>query len=352
VSNHHQLKPLKNSPWVAQDAIQLHRLFSDNPETALNQLGQHPQLQEMLMDLLRQSNRYSETIDKYVMATTTDLTGKILTVSQAFCQLTGYDSSELIGQTHQVLKHPETSLTLYNELWQTIVSGDSWHGELRGLKKSGIDFWVEMHIDPIIDSHGNTLGYIAIRHDITQRKLIEQMSITDELTGCYNRRHFNRLFPEEVRRAKRDKLWLVFMMCDADHFKKYNDTYGHQAGDEILIEITHSLKEIFNRASDHVFRLGGEEFGVLFPVQSPDHVTVLAERTIKALENRNLNHSGNPPLNIVTLSLGLITIDPNLDYVTEEIYKYADEALYRAKGKGRNTFELVDMNNAPEVEFF
>jgi diguanylate cyclase (GGDEF)-like protein len=137
-----------------------------------------------------------------------------------------------------------------------------------------------------------------------------------------------------------------------DQFKKYNDTYGHQAGDEVLISVVQVLKQVFNRASDHVFRLGGEEFGVLFPVQQPEHVALLAEKTQQTLAERNIEHSGNLPHNQVTLSMGIMAIDPTLDYVTEEIYKYADEALYRAKDKGRNTFELVDMHNAPDVEFF
>ncbi|MBD3767954.1 MAG: diguanylate cyclase [Gammaproteobacteria bacterium] len=345
-------KHLKHSPWIAQDAIQLHRLFADNPQTAIAQLAQHPQLQEMLMELLRQSSRYAKTINRYVIATTTDLNGKISTVSQAFCELTGYTADELIGQTHSLLKHSETPPSVYQNLWETITSGESWHGELRGLRKSGESFWVEMHIDPIIDTEGNNLGYIAIRHDITQRKLIEQMSITDELTGSYNRRHFNRLFPEEIKRAKRENHWLVFLMCDADQFKKYNDTYGHQAGDEVLISVAQVLKQVFHRASDHIFRLGGEEFGVLFTVQQPEHVTILVEKIFQILAEKNIEHSGNPPHNKVTLSMGIMAIDPALDYVTEEIYKYADEALYRAKNKGRNNYVLVDMNSTPEVEFF
>lgn len=350
--NEFNAKPLKQSPWIAQDAIQLHRLFADNPQTAFAQLSQHPQLQEMLMELLRQSNRYAETIDRYVMATTTDLTGKILTVSKAFCELTGYGADELIGKTHQLLKHPSTPSSVYESMWRTISAGDSWHGELPGLTKSKTDFWIEIHIDPIMDTQGNIVGYIAIRHDITQRKRIEKMSITDELTGCYNRRHFNRLFPEEVRRNKRDGNWLVFMMCDADHFKKYNDTYGHQAGDEVLVAIVEVLHQVFHRASDHVFRLGGEEFGVLFPVQSPSHLPLLANKVLHTMQDRHIEHSGNAPYHFVTLSLGIMLMDPSLDYITEEIYKYADEALYRAKEKGRNRFEIVDVHSAPDVEFF
>jgi diguanylate cyclase (GGDEF)-like protein/PAS domain S-box-containing protein len=341
-----------HSPWIAQDAIQLHRLFSDNPQTALTLLGQHPQLQEMLTELLRQSNRYAETIDRYVMATTTDMKGKILTASKAFCDVSGYSAEELIGSNHNIIRHPHTPKVFYKTLWKTLLSGESWHGDICSKSKDGHTFWMETHIDPIVDKQGSIIGYIAIRHDITERKRVEKMSITDELTGCYNRRHFNRLFPEELRRAKRDQHWLAFMMCDADNFKKYNDTYGHHAGDDALKVIGEVLNETFSRASDHVFRLGGEEFAVIFPIQEAEHAQLLADKTLQAMYARNIEHTGNIPHGRLTLSLGMMVLDPSIEYVSDEIYKYADGALYRAKRKGRNRFELVDVRNPENIEFF
>lgn len=345
-------KPLSQCPWITQDKAQLHRLFADNPQAALTQLDQLPQLKEMLLDLLSQSNRYAETIDRYVIAITVNLDGSIQTASKAFCELTGYSNEEVIGQSYFMFKHPQQGFSTYKNMWRALREGQSWHGELLGLTKSHKKFWVEVNIDPIIDTQGDTIGFIAILHNITQRKRIERMSITDDLTGAYNRRHFNRLFPAEIRRNKRNGSWLVFMMCDADHFKKYNDTYGHQAGDEVLVAIVEILHQVFHRASDHVFRLGGEEFGVLFPVQSPSHLPLLANKVLHTMQDRHIEHSGNPPYHFVTLSLGIMLMDPSLDYITEEIYKYADEALYRAKEKGRNRFEIVDVHSAPDVEFF
>jgi len=309
-------------------------------------------LQEMLMDLLRQSNRYAETIDRYVMATTTDIHGNILTASKAFCDISGYQQEELIGRNHNIVRHPDTPQALYKNLWKTLLNGESWHGEMCSRSKTGTTFWMETHIDAIIDKTGQTIGYIAIRHDITERKRIEKMSITDELTGCYNRRYFNQRFPEELRRAKRDNHTLAFMMCDADNFKKYNDTYGHQAGDNALKAIGAVLNETFGRAADHVFRLGGEEFAVIFPVQAAEHGKLLAEKTLQAMKTHNIEHTGNIPYGYLTLSLGIMVLEPGIEYVSDEIYKYADEALYRAKRKGRNCFELVDARNTDNIELF
>lgn len=343
---------LNHSPWIAQDKIQLHRLFADNPQAALAQLDQLPQLKEMLMDLLRQSNRYADTIDRYVIAITVDLNGNIQTASKAFCDLTGYTSEDIVGQSYLILRHPQQRASIYQNMWRTLIKGNSWHGELLGLSKDGKDFWLEVNIDPIVDTHGDTIGYIAILQDITQRKRIEQMSITDDLTGAYNRRYFNQLFPQEIRRSKREGNWLAFMMCDADHFKKYNDTYGHHAGDEVLTHVVEVLHQVFHRGSDFVFRLGGEEFGVLFTLNTPKHIDILADKVLTTMHNKRIEHSGNPPYHYVTLSLGIMLLDPSLDYITEEIYKYADEALYRAKEKGRNRYEIVDVNSAPDAEFF
>jgi diguanylate cyclase (GGDEF)-like protein len=95
-------------------------------------------------------------------------------------------------------------------------------------------------------------------------KIVEQLSITDELTGIYNRRHFNKLFQEELKNAFSEKQPLSFFMFDIDHFKQYNDYYGHQKGDDVLKTIGIIMKAQKERDTDLFFRLGGEEFGVLF----------------------------------------------------------------------------------------
>lgn len=347
-----RMSQLKYSPWIAQDAMQLHRLFSDNPQAAIAQLQQQPQLKEMLLDLLSQSNRYAQTIDKYVLATTMDTRGRLLSASQAYCDLTGYSADELLGNSYALIIHPDNNPMLLDDMWQMLNTHQSWHGELKGLSKTNQVFWVQVNIDAILNTHNELIGFIAIYHDITQRKQIELMSITDELTGCYNRRHFNTLFTMEIARNKRDQHWMVFMMIDADNFKKYNDTYGHQAGDQVLLTIGNTLKTVFKRATDYVFRLGGEEFGVLFTVQNPDDAALIANTVLQSMNDKAIEHSANPPWNIATLSLGLVVIDPNTDYIIEEIYKYADEALYRAKHKGRNRYELVNIDEGSDIELF
>ena len=186
--------------------------------------------------------------------------------------------------------------------------------------------------------------------DKTDHKYIESLTITDELTGANNRRYYNQVLQTEIDRAKRDQQYLCFLMMDADNFKKYNDTYGHQAGDDVLKNIVTATNSVFKRAGDYVFRLGGEEFAVLFRAENPEKAAVVSEHARQAMYDCNVEHSGNPPFNRVTLSMGLMILDPTQEYIIEEIYKYADEALYRAKENGRNRIETHDTDN--EVELF
>lgn len=223
---------------------------------------------ERLEQLLRDTQHYAETVNRYVITSTTDLKGVITHVSQAFCRISGYDESELIGQTHALISHPQPPPQQYERMWQALKAGQNWEGELQNCNKNGNCYWVEIHIEPQFNQANELIGYMSVQQDITDRKHIEILTITDELTELYNRRHFNQVLPNEIARAKRNSQWLAFLMIDADNFKKYNDTYGHQAGDEALVAMARLMKSRFKRSGDFVFRLGGEEFAILFPLSS------------------------------------------------------------------------------------
>jgi len=303
-----------------------------------------------LESLLNDIHRYSEIVNQHVITSSSDLNGTITSVSQAFCQISGYSEEELLGQNHNIIRHPDMPNELYENLWKTIQSGNAWNGEVKNKRKDGSFYWVDIHIDPIRDENNEIIGYIAVRQDITDHKHIESLTITDELTGAYNRRFYNQILQNEIDRAKRDNQYLSFLMMDADNFKKYNDTYGHQAGDEVLKTIVSTTRGVFQRAGDYVFRLGGEEFAVLFRTDSPEKALVVSEQSREAMYNTNIEHSGNAPHQRVTLSMGLMVLEPSSSYIIEEIYKYADEALYKAKQNGRNCIEVH--NTDEDIELF
>lgn len=288
-------------------------------------------------------------VNSQLIMSRTDTTGKILEVSNFFCEISGYSREELIGQNQNIVRHPDMPHSLFKELWQTIQSEATWVGEIKNLTKEGHSYWVKSRISPDYDSFGNHVGYISLRQDITAQKRLEDIAIKDELTGLYNRRHYNDRLHIEINRAKRDQRWLCFLMLDIDNFKKYNDTYGHQAGDHALKKVASALDNSFSRAGDICFRLGGEEFAVLFEVEDPESGKQMAEKVRQAVFDQDIEHSGNLPWLKVTISVGVLLMDPQQNYIEEEVYKYADSALYQAKNNGRNRIQCVE---EAEVELF
>lgn len=299
---------------------------------------------ETLSDTVEQSERklgeYLDIIDENVITSSTDRYGTITSVSKAFCQISGFDREELIGRNHNVVRHPDMPKSLYKELWDTLLQGKVWRGEIKNRKKNDGFYWVDVTIKPEHDQNGNVSGYFAVRHDITDRKKIEQLIITDELTGVYNRRYYNQVLMGEVNRAKRNDAWLGFLMLDADNFKQYNDGYGHLAGDKALQAIASTLKQVFQRNGDYVFRLGGEEFGILYSYDTPEEFLSHAEKARKAVFDMAIEHKENAPHDCVTVSAGFQLIDPAKVYNADAILKGADHALYQAKEKGRNRIEV------------
>lgn len=163
------------------------------------------------------------------------------------------------------------------------------------------------------------------------------LSITDELTGAFNRRHFNQVFADEVARHDRHATPLVFSLLDVDHFKAYNDCYGHQAGDEVLRRIAHTVRQRLRRSGDLLFRLGGEEFGVLLSTEhTVDSGRAFVDELCQAIAALDIRHEGSTH-GRVTASFGLVLLGPqDTGMAPDAIYAAADELLYRAKLDGRN----------------
>ncbi len=176
---------------------------------------------------------------------------------------------------------------------------------------------------------------------------LQALADTDQLTGIANRRHFDRKFKVEWRRAMREQTPISLVLVDVDFFKKYNDTYGHQAGDRCLQQIAMALDSISHRPADLASRYGGEEFAVLLPVTSQENAAMLAERLRKKVESLKIEHSSSK-LGIVTISVGVSCCQPVWDFTgntpDEEqkvtfpamLLTAADNALYVAKEAGRN----------------
>ncbi|WP_379154068.1 diguanylate cyclase [Paenibacillus sp. sgz5001063] len=172
-------------------------------------------------------------------------------------------------------------------------------------------------------------------------QLIEKISITDELTGLYNRRYFNKLLVVEVEEAAAKQQYLTYMMLDIDYFKKYNDTYGHYEGDKVLRRVGSLLQELSVRSNGFAFRLGGEEFGILVSGYTPRQSQDYAENIRRSIADLGIEHALSAEYGIITVSIGVATI--HVDQVREgDLYKLSDDALYQSKANGRNCVTLFE----------
>ena len=169
-------------------------------------------------------------------------------------------------------------------------------------------------------------------------KKLENASYTDALTGLYNRRYFNLVFHREVQRAKREKNYITFMMIDIDFFKQYNDTYGHIEGDNTLKSVTKILKDTLKRPSDFVFRLGGEEFGVLLSGTDETNSAQIAHALNDAVREAKIVHQTSTANDFVTISIGVVCCVADNSLKEDTLLSRADEMLYKAKESGRDRY--------------
>ena len=179
-------------------------------------------------------------------------------------------------------------------------------------------------------------------------KKLENVSYTDSLTNMHNRRYFNMVYERELKRAKRTHSHITFMMLDIDFFKQYNDTYGHIEGDNALKAVANVLKKTLQRPSDFVFRLGGEEFGVLLTQTDESNSAKLARDIGDAIREEKIEHSGSSVNEFLTISAGVVCCVAD-DALDEDILiSRADEMLYEAKETGRDRYIIT--SNVSESE--
>ncbi len=204
---------------------------------------------------------------------------------------------------------------------------------IHALKAGAVDYvlapFVEEELIARSETHIHLHRYIRQLSDANQR--LQELSVTDPLTGLFNRGYLNRMLKAEIKKLSRREEWLSCIMIDIDHFKRINDTYGHITGDFVLTELANTMGEL-SRDSDIVTRYGGEEFVLLLPQTDPDGAFILAEKIRTTVEKKKFN-TGEFTINL-TISCGIHGIRNFLE--GRNLVQYADEALYQAKESGRN----------------
>lgn len=174
---------------------------------------------------------------------------------------------------------------------------------------------------------------------IKVNKKLEELSITDSLTGLFNRRFLNRVFKKELKRAKRESGTLTYILLDIDKFKSFNDTYGHPKGDRAIIQVAEALVHLCRRPTDHAFRLGGEEFVVLTTGMTFEQSWKYCDQIRKKIEDLNIPHCHSEFNMVLTASIGFICRSPGSNDSIDDFFNAADERLYKAKERGKNRIE-------------
>ena len=177
-----------------------------------------------------------------------------------------------------------------------------------------------------------------------KNKLLSNLSITDHLTGLFNRRYFQNIIDKKINLLSRHNYQFYFALIDIDFFKDYNDAYGHHKGDIALQEVSNVLKEILNRQTDYVFRVGGEEFAIIFEVDSKDNAISIMENLRKKVEDLKIIACNSTICNYLTISIGLGYIKKaSPDANSDQIYDEVDKLLYESKDNGRNQITTRDI---------
>jgi diguanylate cyclase (GGDEF)-like protein/PAS domain S-box-containing protein len=271
----------------------------------------------------------------------TDTRGVIEYVNPKFCELTGYAAEEVVGQNPRILRGSIMAPEFYANLWQTILSGRLWHGEFLNKKKNEELFWEHATIAPIWNAHGELTNFIAIKEDITERKMLQEklnhMAHHDELTGLPNRALFFDRIGQVLAHAKRNDAGFALMFVDLDGFKDINDTHGHDIGDLLLQETARRLEGCI-RDSDTVARMGGDEFAVmLLDVAAPGHIHQVADKMLALLAAPFLLKGTECH---VGASIG-ISVFPQDGDAVDTLMNKADMAMYRVKQGTKNNYAFA-----------
>ncbi len=300
---------------------------------------------EAFADQLRKLSLIVEQSPESIVIT--NLNAEIEYVNEAFVRNTGYSRDEAIGKNPRLLQSTKTPRESYAALWSSLTQGQPWSGDLFNRRKDGSEYVERAIIAPIRDASGAITHYMAVKEDITARKIaedrIQHLAFYDQLTDLPNRRLLLDRLQSALADAPRKNLLGAVLYIDLDNFKTINDTLGHPVGDQVLTQVAERLTDCAG-AGDTVARLGGDDFLVML-VDLPPYADVAtrlaterAERILRSLR------SAIPVEGVqcqTSASIG-IALWGNSGNTTETILKQVDMAMYAAKADGRNTYRFFD----------
>jgi len=280
----------------------------------------------------------------------TDPDTRILDVNAAFSAVTGYSREEMLGRTPALLQSGLQDAAFYREMWQRLADSGQWSGEIWNRRKSGEVYPEILHINAVRSPDGRISHFIGMFSDITEQKnsqrRLESLANHDALTGLPNRVLLGDRLHQALANAKRHERLVAVCFLDLDDFKLVNDRFGHEVGDQFLIEIARRLVRAM-RGSDTVARLGGDEFVLLIgDLKNTAELEQVLGRLLEEISQ---------PFQIYDLSLDVsgslgVTLYPFDDADPDTLLRHADQAMYQAKQLGRNRYQLFDREASAQMQ--
>lgn len=283
-----------------------------------------------------------------------ELTGSRMYTSPAVTELLGWNQEDMVGQPYSHLAHPDDVLKLRKLLDQLRQGQEASPLAYRCRKKDGSYLWLESTARLLRNEKTNEpYGFVYVLRDISDRKAaeeqmqeafqtVERLAMLDGLTGLPNRRVLDQTLNREWVSSKRDRTALSLLLIDVDHFKAFNDLYGHLKGDECLRQVADTIQTVLRRPLDVLARYGGEEFVAVLPNTPAEGAEVIAELVRASIENCLIPHA-NSPYAVVTVSIGCATCVPTEASSVTALLDAADAALYAAKSAGRNQVRMASL---------
>jgi len=272
----------------------------------------------------------------------TDTNNNLIEVNPAFTRITGYAREEVIGKNPRLLSSGQQNQAFYEAMWKTLKQNKTWRGEVWNCRKSGEVYVELLSISAICDNKGQIQRYVGVFSDISRLKAHEEeltrVANYDALTGIPNRRLLADRMSQAILQARRSGKILSVCYIDLDGFKLVNDQYGHEAGDQLLLEITCRLQKVL-RAEDTLARLGGDEFVVLFSdLTSMQECLQILDRVLSII-SMPINIGNNQAT--VSASIG-VTFHSSSNEDGDTLLRNADQAMYIAKQSGKNRYHFYD----------
>lgn len=274
----------------------------------------------------------------------TDLNNRIIDVNDAFTDITGYGRDEVIGKDPMILRSGRHSQAFFNAMWHELQAQNYWNGEFWNRRKSGDLYIQRTSISAVFDDNEELREYLCIFSDVTIERSheteLERIAHFDSLTGLPNRILLSDRLNQALKQSNRDRKKVAVLYVDLDKFKEVNDTYGHDVGDELLVEVSQAMNHCL-RDGDTLARIGGDEFVAVLP--DGDYETAYSNVITRLLS------AATSPLKIkgvdiqVTASIG-VSIYPQAERVeADQLMRQADQAMYQAKLRGKNRIHYFDL---------